>query len=43
MKILCPSKEICFQKAGNMCYQDATCDTFDLILNPVTLDQTDEH
>jgi len=38
-----PSKEICFQKAGNMCYQDATCDTFDLILNPVTLDQTDEH
>ena len=38
-----PSKEICFQKAGNMCFQDVTCDTFDLIINPVADNWTEEN
>ena len=37
-----PSKEICFQKAGNMCFQDTACDTFDLIINPENDNWTEE-
>ena len=30
-----PSKEICFQLDKNICMQDSSCDTFDLVINPV--------
>ena len=38
-----PSKEICFQKASNMCFQDAACDTFDLVINPASNDENTEN
>ncbi len=34
-----PSKEICFQINKNVCMLDTECDTFDLVVNPVS----DEH